>query len=60
MTLGWAVLFLVKIMGPKPGITRLEMDSVIFKSVDRILTAFDDVVQVGLIKLRLSEIGVLN
>ncbi len=42
-------------MGPKPGITRLELDSVISISIERILTAFDDVVQVGLVRLRLRE-----
>lgn len=44
-------------MGPKPGITRLEFESVIARSVERILTAFDDSVHSGLVRLRLAEIN---
>lgn len=43
--------------GPKPGITRLDLDSVITRSIERILRAFDDAVQVGLVRLRLNEMS---
>jgi len=46
-------------MGPKPGITRLDINSTINRSIDRILKACDDAVQVGLVKLRLIEISQL-
>jgi hypothetical protein len=44
-------------MGPLPRNTSLDLESVITKSIGRILTAFDDVVQVGLVRLRLGEIS---
>jgi hypothetical protein len=47
-------------MGPKLGITRLDVDLVIRRFVERILSVFDDAVQVGLIKLRTAEIRSLD
>ncbi len=47
-------------MGPLPRNTSLDLDSGIIKSIERILSAFDDVVQVGLVSLRLGEIKNLN
>lgn len=47
-------------MGPIPRNTSLDLDSVISKSIERILTAFDDAVLVGLVRLKLSEINLLN
>jgi hypothetical protein len=44
-------------MGPIPRNTSLDLDLGIARSIERILTAFDDAVQVGLVKLRLGEIG---
>jgi len=46
-------------MGPIPRNTSLDLDSVINKSVERILSAFDDAVQVGLVRLRLNKINIL-
>ena len=45
-----------KHMGPIPRNTSLDLDSVIAKSIEQILTAFDDSVQMGLVNLRLIEI----
>lgn len=42
--------------GPLPRNTSLDLESVIAKSIERILTAFDDVVQVGLVKLRVNSV----
>ncbi len=47
-------------MVPIPRNTSLDLDSVITKTIERILSAFDDGVQVGLVKLRLGEIELLN
>lgn len=44
-------------MGPLPRFTSNHLDSVIARSIDRILTAFDDAVQVGLVRLRLNEMS---
>lgn len=46
--------------GPIPRNTSLDLDSVVAKSIERVLSAFDDAVQVGLVKLRLGEIGQIS
>ena len=43
--------------GPIPRNTSLDLDSVITRSIERILRAFDDAVQVGLVRLRLNEMS---
>ncbi len=49
-------MFQVKRMGPIPRNTSLDLDSVITSSIERILTAFDDAAQVGVVRLRSTEI----
>jgi hypothetical protein len=41
-------------MGPIPRNTSLDLDSVIARSIERILSAIDDALQVGLVGLRLG------
>ena len=55
--LGKGNLILLKRMGPIPRNTSIDLDSVIAESIERILTAFDDAVQVGLIKLRVNSLA---
>lgn len=47
-------------MGPIPRNISLDLDSGIYRSIERILSAFDDVVHVGLVNLRLGEIKTLT
>jgi len=47
-------------MGPIPRNTSLDLDSVIYRSIERILSAFDDSVQFGLVRLRLNEIAQIS
>lgn len=47
-------------MGPSPRNTMSEFDEVIDRCVSRILAVFDDGVQMGLVRLRLNEIHILD
>lgn len=44
------------VWGPIPRNTRLDLDLVVARSIERILSAFDDVVRVGLVRLRTTQI----
>lgn len=48
------------IWGPLPRNTSLDLDLVAVKSIQRILSAFDDAVQVGLVRLRVGEIKLVG
>ena len=50
----------LKSLGPIPRNTSLDLDSVIYRSIERILSVFDDAVQVGLVRLRLGEISQIS
>lgn len=43
-------------MGPIPRNTSLDLDLVAVKSIQRILSAFDDAMQVGLVRIRINSL----
>lgn len=51
---------MLKSLGPSPRNTKDQFDAVISKCVSRILAAFDDSVQFGLVRLRVNEIQILS